>query len=70
MNNKRIISFAVEDFLYEELIRYSLMKGHDSKRPVAAFARHAMIQQMKKYPITEAETKKYEETYGKSLKSR
>ena len=64
MGRKRTITFSVEDFEYEEILRYARMKGHGGQFPASAFAHYAVIQQMKKYPLSEAETKKHTETYG------
>ena len=64
MKKLRRISFTVDEYIYNELLRYSRMKGHGGPRPVSAFVHYAAIQQMKKYPLSEAEYLKYEETYG------
>jgi len=64
MAKKRTITFTVENFEYEEILRYARMKGHGGQHPASAFAHYAVIQQMKKYPLSEAEIKKHTETYG------
>jgi len=64
MIKRRTITFTVEGFEYEEILRYARIKGHGGKRPASAFAHYAAFQQMKKYPPSEAEMKKYTETYG------
>jgi hypothetical protein len=64
MAKKRTITFTVEDFEYEEILRYARMKGHGGQFPASTFAHYAAIQQMKKYPLSEAEIRKYSEGYG------
>jgi hypothetical protein len=64
MAKKRTITFTVEDFEYEEILRYARMKGHGGQFPASTFAHYAAIQQMKKYPLSEAEMKKYIQSYG------
>jgi hypothetical protein len=64
MAKKRTISFTVEDFEYEEILRYARMKGHGGQFPASTFTHYAVIQQMKKYPLSEAEVKKYINSYG------
>jgi hypothetical protein len=61
---KRTITFRVEYFEYEEIIRYARMKGHGGQFPASTFAHYAVIQQMKKYPLKEAEIAKYIKDYG------
>ena len=69
MVKKRTITFTVEDFEYEEILRYARMKGHGGQFPASTFAHYAAIQQMKKYPLSEAEIGKYERMYGNSGKN-
>jgi hypothetical protein len=64
MAKKRTITFTVEDFEYEEILRYARMKGHGGQFPASTFAHYAAIQLMKKYPLSEAEIKKYNDRYG------
>jgi hypothetical protein len=64
MAKKRTITFTVEDFEYEEILRYARMKGHGGQFPASTFAHYAVIQQMKKYPLSEVEVKKYVNSYG------
>jgi hypothetical protein len=61
---KRTISFTVTDFEYEEILMYSIIKGHGGQYPVSNFAHYAVFQQMKKYPLKEAEIDKYIKEYG------
>jgi hypothetical protein len=63
MTAKKAISFRVDDFEYEEILRYARMKGHGGQRPASTFAHYAVFQQMKKYPLSEAEIVKYGERY-------
>jgi hypothetical protein len=65
MQKKRTISFTVEDFEYEEILRYARMKGHGGQFPTSTFSHYAVMQQMKKYPLSEAEIVKYHSNYGK-----
>jgi hypothetical protein len=67
MAKKRTITFTVEDFEYEEILRYARIKGHGGQFPVSTFAHYAVIQQMKKYPLSGAEIEKYGERYGKPM---
>jgi hypothetical protein len=64
MAKKRTISFTVEDFEYEEILRYARMKGHGGQYPTSVFAHYAVFQQMKKYPISEAEIGRYNKNYS------
>jgi hypothetical protein len=66
---RRTISFTVDDFEYEEIMRYARMKGHGGQFPTSTFAHYAVFQQMKKYPLSEAETGKYNAVYGNAEKS-
>jgi len=66
MQKKRTITFTVEDFEYEEILRYARMKGHGGQFPASTFSHYAVMQQMKKYPISEAEINKYISQYGNS----
>ena len=62
---KRTISFAVEDFEYNEILRYARMKGHGGQFPTSTFAHYAVMQQMKKYPLSDGEIEKHASTYEK-----
>jgi len=64
MQKKRTISFVVEDFEYEDILRYARIKGHGGQSPASAFSHYAVMQLMKKYPLKEAEIKKYVSDYG------
>lgn len=63
-NKKRTVSFTVSDFEYEEILMYARIKGHGGQHPVSNFAHYAVFQQMKKYPLREAEIAKYVKEYG------
>jgi hypothetical protein len=63
MARKRTITFTVEDFEYEEIMRYARIKGHGGQYPASVFAHYAVFQQMKKYPLSEAEIGRYNENY-------
>jgi hypothetical protein len=62
-DKKQTISFKVEDFEYEEILRYARIKGHGGRNPASGFAHYAVFQQMKKYPLSEAEIGKYNKNY-------
>jgi len=64
MPKKRTISFTVEGFEYEEILRYARIKGHGGQFPTSTFSHYAVMQQMKKYPLSEAEMNKYNTNYG------
>ena len=64
MAKKRTISFTVADFEYEEILRYARMKGHGGQYPVSVFVHYAVFQQMKKYPLSEAEIGRYDKNYA------
>ena len=66
MAKKKTITFTVEDFEYEEIQRYARIKGHGGQSPASTFAHYAVIQQMKKYPLSEAEIRKNGFPYGMS----
>ena len=68
MENKKrkTISFTVDGSDYEEIKAYAKAKGHGGQFPTSTFAHYAVFQMMKKYPLSEAETKKYIENYGMS----
>jgi hypothetical protein len=68
-SKKRTISFTVEDFEYEEILRYARMKGHGGQYPTSVFAHYAVFQQMKKYPLSEAEIGRYNKNYAGCLKN-
>ena len=57
--NRRTISITVDDFEYNEIEIYAKAKGHGGQTPASAFAHYAVFQQMKKYPLSEAERAKY-----------
>jgi hypothetical protein len=59
MPKRRTISFTVEDFEYDEIRLYAQAKGHGGQFPTSTFAHYAVFQQMKKYPLSEAERGKY-----------
>lgn len=61
--SRRTITFTVDDFEYAEILRYARMKGHGGQYPTSIFAHYAVFQQMKKYPLSEAEIDKYNERY-------
>ena len=69
MARKRTITFTVEGFEHDELMRYARIKGHGGQHPASAFAHYAAFQLMKKYPPSEAEIRRYEETYGMTPES-
>jgi hypothetical protein len=43
---------------------YARIKGHGGQYPVSNFAHYSLFQQMKKYPLKEAEIDKYRNEYG------
>jgi hypothetical protein len=61
---KRTISLTVTDFEYEEILMYARIKGHGGQHPASNFAHYSLFQQMKKYPLKEAEIDKYMKEYG------
>jgi hypothetical protein len=61
---RRTVSFTVSDFEYEEILMYAKIKGHGGQYPVSNFAHYSIFQQMKKYPLKEAEIAKYMKEYG------
>jgi len=64
MQKKRTITFTVEEFEYEDILRYARIKGHGGQFPTSTFSHYAVMQQMKKYPLSEGEIAKYNQTYG------
>lgn len=64
MGKRRTISFTVENFEYEEIMLYAKAKGHGGQFPTSTFAHYAVFQQMKKYPLSEAEKKKYDNNHN------
>jgi hypothetical protein len=67
MGKKKTITFSVDDFEYNEILRYARMKGHGGQYPASIFAHYAVFQQMKKYPLSEVELDKYRENYALPL---
>ena len=65
MTRKKTISFTPDEFGYDEILRYARIKGHGGQHPASTFAHYAAFQMMKKYPLSEAEIERYEETHGK-----
>ena len=65
MGKRRTISFTVEDFEYEEIKVYAQAKGHGGQFPASTFAHYATMQQMKKYPLSDAERARYGKSYPK-----
>jgi len=65
--SRRTISFAVDPEEYEEIRLYARAKGHGGRSPAAVFAHYALFQQMKKYPLSEAERAKYENAENGAL---
>jgi spermidine/putrescine-binding protein len=61
---KRAISFTVTETEYQEVMMYAVMKGHGGQFPVSNFAHYSLFQQMKKYPLKQAEIDKYMNEYG------
>jgi hypothetical protein len=61
---KRTISFTVTETEYREVMMYAVMKGHGGQFPVSNFAHYSLFQQMKKYPLKQAEIDKYMKEYG------
>jgi hypothetical protein len=64
----RKISFTVTETEYREIMMYAVMKGHGGQFPVSNFAHYSLFQQMKKYPLKQAEIDKYKKEYGNSIK--
>ncbi|MDR2094413.1 MAG: hypothetical protein LBP76_02705 [Treponema sp.] len=64
---KRIIRFTVTETEYREVMMYAIMKGHGGQFPVSNFAHYSLFQQMKKYPLKQAEIDKYMKEYGNPL---
>jgi len=56
---KKTISFTVDQEEYEEIRLYARAKGHGGQFPTSTFSHYAVFQQMKKYPLSEAEKAKY-----------
>jgi hypothetical protein len=59
MGKKRTVSFTVESEEYDEIMLYARAKGHGGQFPTSSFAHYAVFQQMKKYPLSEAEKARY-----------
>jgi hypothetical protein len=64
---RKTITFSVDDFEYNDILRYARMKGHGGQYPASIFAHYAVFQQMKKYPLSEAELDKYNKEYALPL---
>lgn len=62
--SRKTISFTVDEDEYQEIAIYARGKGHGGQFPTSTFAHYAVFQQMKKYPLSEAERAKYESKYG------
>jgi hypothetical protein len=56
---RRTISFTVEPEEYEDILLYARAKGHGGQFPASTFAHYAVFQQMKKYPLSEADRARY-----------
>jgi cold shock CspA family protein len=61
----RTITSTVEDFEYDEIELYARAKGFGGRRPASTFVHYSAFQQMKKYPLSEAERAKYASNSGK-----
>jgi len=59
IQKRKVISFSVDDFEYQEISLYAKAKGHGGQAPASTFAHYALFQQMKKYPLSEVERLKY-----------
>jgi len=66
---KKTISFTVDEFEYEEIKLYARCKGHGGQFPTSTFAHYATFQQMKKYPLSDAERAKYTAEHLESSES-
>jgi hypothetical protein len=64
---KRTISFTVTEHEFEEILMYARIKGHGGQHPASNFAHYSVFQQMKKYPLKNAETDKYMKEYGNTI---
>jgi hypothetical protein len=64
ISKKRTISLTVTETEYEEILMYARTKGHGGQYPVSNFAHYSLFQQMKKYPLKQAEIDKYVKEYG------
>ena len=65
--SRKTIRFSVDEFEYEEILMYARAKGHGGQFPTSTFAHYAVFQQMKKYPLSEAEKGKYSKTYPEGM---
>ena len=65
MGKRKTVSFTVDQDEYDEILMYSKAKGHGGQHPVSTFAHYAIFQQMKKYPLSDAEKAKYGKRDGK-----
>ena len=63
---RKTITITVDDFEYEEIQMYARAKGHGGK-PASALAHYAVFSYMKKYPLSEAEKRKYYKDTKKAL---
>ena len=61
---KKTVSFTVTESEYNEILMYARIKGHGGQFPASNFCHYAVFQQMKKYPLKEAEIDKYTKEYG------
>jgi hypothetical protein len=66
-SKKKTISFTVTEHEFEEMLMYARIKGHGGRHPASNFAHYSVFQQMKKYPLREAEIDKYVKEYGNPL---
>ena len=69
MPKRRVICFSVDDFEYDEIMVYARAKGHGGQFPTSTFAHYAVFQQMKKYPLSEAERAKYTNKHLEAVES-
>jgi hypothetical protein len=65
ISKKKTISLTVTETEYVEILMYARIKGHGGQYPVSNFAHYYLFQQMKKYPLKQAEIDKYIENHGK-----
>jgi hypothetical protein len=64
MTKRKTISFSVDEADYEKIMQYARAKGHGGQFPTSTFAHYAVFQMMKKYPLSQAETKEAIERAG------
>lgn len=56
---RKTITFTVDADEFDEIETYARAKGHGGQHPTSTFGHYAVFQQMKKYPISEAERTRY-----------